>query len=181
MNHPDPDVSLRPAIPADAPCIGMLGIQVFLDTYAPDGVRPELAREAMQNFSAAAIEEQMASASISFIVAERSGHLVGFAQLTHGTDHVLVPYERAAELNRLYVQKRFMSKGIGKALLQRAEALAASRGAEALWLTAWVENPRALAYYPKQGYSDVGATTYIFEDDHYENRLFVKELVNRVG
>ena len=41
-------VELRPADAADALCIGVLGMQVFLETYAPDGVRPDLAREVLQ-------------------------------------------------------------------------------------------------------------------------------------
>lgn len=66
--------------------------------------------------------------------------------------------------------------GIGKELLQRAEALAARHGAAAMWLTAWVENERAVRYYPRRGYKDVGASTYSFEGKHYENRVFVKAL-----
>jgi len=170
------EISYRPAGPADALCISMLGTQVFLDTYAPDGLRPELAREVLQNFSLPAIEEQLALPSMSFILAERAGHLIGFAQLTHGARHVLVAYDRSTELNRLYVQERFTSQGIGQVLLQGAEELAARHGAAVLWLTAWVGNPRATAYYPKRGYDDVGMTMYTFEDDHYENRVFIKEL-----
>jgi diamine N-acetyltransferase len=42
---PVPEVVLRVAGPADAPRIGVLATQVFLDTYATDGIRPSLARE----------------------------------------------------------------------------------------------------------------------------------------
>lgn len=169
-------VTYRTAELSDALCIGVLGIQVFLDTYAPEGTRPALAREVLQNFSMPAIQAQMESPWTAFILAERAGHLIGFAQLTHCAGHPLVPFERAAELNRLYVHQRFMSRGVGTTLLQGAEALAGTQGAAALWLTAWVENARAVGYYPKRGYADVGASTYTFEGDDYENRVFVKEL-----
>jgi diamine N-acetyltransferase len=170
------DVSYRPADLSDALCIGVLGTQVFLDTYAPEGMRPSLAREALENFSMPAIQAQMESPWAAFIIAERAGHLVGFAQLTHGARHPLVRFERTAELNRLYVHERFTARGIGKALLRHAEALAAQQGAAAMWLTAWVDNARAVGYYPRRGYGDVGAATYSFEGEHYENRVFVKEL-----
>jgi hypothetical protein len=35
---------------ADAPAIAALAIQVFLDTYAPDGVAPEIAREVLDGY-----------------------------------------------------------------------------------------------------------------------------------
>ncbi|HOZ25184.1 MAG TPA: hypothetical protein PLI83_10420, partial [Thermomonas sp.] len=38
---------LRPATPDDALCLGVLGLQVFLDTYATGGIRPTLAREVL--------------------------------------------------------------------------------------------------------------------------------------
>lgn len=154
----------------------MLGTQVFLDTYAPGGMRPALAREVLDQFGLAKIEALLRDPSTTFILTESAGHLVGFVQLTHGVRHELVPHEPSTEVDRLYVHERFTARGIGKALLQRAEALAASRGCAALWLKAWIGNARAIGFYPTQGYRDVGATDYVFEDDHYETRVYVKEL-----
>jgi GNAT superfamily N-acetyltransferase len=170
------EVSFRAATPDDAVCLSVLGTQVFLDTYATQGIRPSVAREVLEHFSVDAISGILSSPSTAVIVAEHNGHLVAFAQVTHGSCHELVPLEPAVELNRLYVQEHFTSKGIGQALLQRAEALAASRGARALWLTAWVGNPRALAFYARQGYKELGAASYVYENEEYETRVFVKEV-----
>ncbi len=57
-----------------------------------------------------------------------------------------------------------------------AEHFTASRGASLLWLTAWVGNPRALAFYPRLGYAEMGRTAHVFEGESYENRLFGKPL-----
>ncbi len=96
---------------------------------------------------------------------------MGFAQLVLGSAHVLVGAEAAAKLNRLYVHERFTGRGIGKALLRRSEELAASNGAFTLWLTAWVGNHRVLGFYASRGYTDLGATMYVFQDEQFENRL----------
>jgi GNAT superfamily N-acetyltransferase len=166
----------RLAVPADALCLSVLGTQVFLDTYATQGIRPAIAREVVEHFSVGAVTGLLASPSITILVAEQAGHLIGFAQLTRGSRHELVPFEPAVELNRLYVQEPFTSKGVGRALLQQAEELAASQGARALWLTAWVGNPRALAFYARQGYEELGASSYVYEGEEYETRVFVKEV-----
>jgi GNAT superfamily N-acetyltransferase len=101
---------------------------------------------------------------------------VGFAQLTLDAVHELMPHPPAAELNRLYVQERFTAHGIGKALLARAETLARAEGASTMWLTAWVGNARALAFYPRCGYQDRGPTLYEFRGEQHGNRLFAKAL-----
>lgn len=102
--------------------------------------------------------------------------MVGFAQLRLGASHERVEAGRPAEVVRLYVQEAFAGRGIGTTLLAAVEALAASSGATHAWLTAWVGNPRALAFYPRRGCAELGSTPYTFEGEHHENRLFVKPL-----
>jgi GNAT superfamily N-acetyltransferase len=168
--------AFRIATTADALCISALATQVFLDTYATDGIRPSLAREVNQQLSAPAVLALLAVPGARFVVCERSGHMLGFAQLTLGAQQQPVHARQPAELNRLYVQERFTGAGLGSALLAQAEDLATSEGTKTIWLTAWVGNQRALAFYARRGYADVGATTYTFQDEQYENRVFVKTL-----
>ena len=168
--------SIRLAQPDDALCIAVLGTQVFLDTYATDGIRPPLAREVLAHFSVDAVSSVLADPATTVLLAEHEGHLIGYAQISERRPHELVPDATAAELRRLYVQERFTGHGIGKRLLLEAERFTASRGASMLWLTAWVGNARALSFYPSQGYTEMGRTAYVFEGESFENRLFGKPL-----
>jgi GNAT superfamily N-acetyltransferase len=169
-------IVLRAALPADALCLGALGMQVFLDTYALEGIRPGIAREALDHFSTDAVAAALAAPGVEFVVAERAGHLVGFAKLAHGATHPLVDATPACELTRLYVQEPFTGTGLGRRLLQEAEARAAARGARVLWLTTWIGNTRARAFYPRCGYEDVGLTHYKFDGQAFDNRAFAKPL-----
>lgn len=169
-------ISIRAATIDDTLCLSVLGTQVFLDTYATQGIRPSLAREVVELFSVDAISGLLASPSTEILVAEQEGHLIGFAELTLDSRHELVPAAPAIELHRLYVQEPFTSKGVGRALLRRSEELAAARGARALWLKAWVGNQRAIVFYARQGYSEVGADVYVYENEEYETRVFVREV-----
>jgi len=171
-----PLFTFRTAVASDALCLGVLATQVFLDTYAVDGIRPSVAREAREHFSTDAIAVLLADSSITFLVAESAGHMVAFAQMTFGSTHELVAAENTVELNRLYVLDRFSGKGLGSALLRRAEALAAGQSASTMWLSAWAENHRALGFYTRQGYEDVGAGLYVYEGEEYETRVFVRDL-----
>ena len=151
-------------------------MQVYLTTYATEGIRPLLVREIHAQLSIAAISALISSPATSFILVERSAHLIAFAQITYSATHELVGTQNAVELDRLYVQERFTGQGLGKALLNHVEALAWSTGASKLWLTAWAKNLRALGFYAEQGYVDVGMTMYRFEHEAHENRLLVKAL-----
>lgn len=170
------DLTLRPATPDDATTISALAIQVFLDTYAADGVRPDLAREALREYAAEAFDARLREPQRRFVLAERGDGLLGFAEVALAAQPAPAGGISGAELIRLYVQPAAQGMGLGRRLIRAAEALASQAGRGALWLTAWDGNQRALAFYAREGYADVGATSYSFEGHSYGNRVLARAL-----
>lgn len=80
-------------------------------------------------------------------VAAGSVRVVGFHVLTAGRAG------HAAELDGLFVDPAFWRRGIGRALVDDAVALARSRGCQRIEVTA---NPRAVEFYVKLGFIDDG-------------------------
>lgn len=169
-------ITCRAAVAGDALCLGVLSTQVFLDTYAVQGIRPAVAREVLARHSVAAYEALLADAGVTILVAECAGHLVGFSQVVDGLGDPQVPSAAASELRRLYVQENFTGRGVGRDLLRQAEKAAAARGADMLWLTTWEGNARALQFYPRCGYEELGRTVYSIEGEDFPNHLFGKRV-----
>ena len=114
---------------------------------------------------------------LSFItVAVRGGALVGFSQITIGTQQSLAPSSSQAELERLYVQEAFTGRGVGACLLREHEALAANHGATVFWLSPWVGNHRALRFYANHQYEDYGLVFFHMGQHKIENRVYAKHL-----
>ncbi|HVE53812.1 MAG TPA: GNAT family N-acetyltransferase [Ramlibacter sp.] len=170
-------MSLRPGRPGDAVTVAALAVQVFLDTYATEGVRPDLAREAFRGYSESAFLQRLSAPGRSFVLAETDAALVGFVELDCSASPGPVQGLAGAELVCLYVQPQAQRAGVGSALLREAEAMAQRAGASSLWLSAWEGNARALAFYARAGYDDVGASEYTFEGRAYANRVFAKRIV----
>ena len=177
-----PDTLIRAATAADAACLGVLATQVFLDTYATEGIHPAIAVEVQRSFSTATMRALIEHTDTVLRVAERQGHLIAFAQLTLGARQGVAPSLPSlpsvlpAELDRLYVQEPVTGQGLGRALLGDAEAQASARGATSLWLTVWVGNARARAFYAALGYADVGQAWFEMDDLRHENRVLSKSL-----
>jgi len=169
-------VQLRPATKEDALCLSVLATQVFLDTYATTGIRPAIAREVLHSFSVSAIACLLNQKGTFFHVAERDGHLLGFSQITLGTRQESVIATRPVELDRLYVQEPFTRMGLGSQLLHASETSVIQRGADVMWLTPWVHNARALQFYARQGYADIGSTSFLMDGEAHENRVLCKQL-----
>ena len=179
-----PDTLIRAATAADAACLGVLATQVFLDTYATDGIHPAIAAEVQRSFSTATMQALIEHTDTVLRVAERQGHLIAFAQLTLGArpgGAPSLPSVLPVELDRLYVQEPVTGQGLGRALLGDAEAQVLARGATSLWLTVWVGNARARAFYAALGYADVGQAWFEMDDLRYENRVLSKSLKPQSG
>jgi GNAT superfamily N-acetyltransferase len=173
-----PPPILRPARPDDALVLGALATQVFLDTYATDGIRSALVLEVQQSFGPEAIGALLARPAGGLLVAERQGHLLGFVQFMPGARHRVVDDgadgPATAEIERLYVLRHSQGQGLGKALMAAAAAQARDAGCTRLWLTAWVGNAHARAWYGRQGWRDIGATPHCFQGESFENRVLVR-------
>jgi ribosomal protein S18 acetylase RimI-like enzyme len=170
------DLTVRLARPDDALCLGVLSTQVFLDTYARQGINAAVAGEALRLHSVGAYQSLLANPGVTVLVAERGGNLIGFSQVAHGRGDPRVPHFAAAELCRLYVQEGFTGRGLGRDLLRQTEKAAIARGAEMLWLKAWAGNGRALSFYPRCGYDELGDTVYTIDGVDYPNKVSGKRV-----
>ena len=179
-NAPLEAVTHRTAQAADALVLGVLATQVFLDTYAPAGIRATVAREVLNTFSTSALQQALADPAVHIEMAELQQHALGFVHTVRGATQALVskhaPGAVQAEVLRLYVQEPLTGRGIGKTLLQAGEAAARRQGATVVWLTPWVHNQRALRFYAAQDYQDLGPTLFCFEGETHENRVLFKAL-----
>jgi GNAT superfamily N-acetyltransferase len=128
-------VHIRNAAPADAPALARMNA-------AFNGVSDPAEQIAMRLAACADFETP--------ILAELDGQAIGFACVR------VVPCvlyaEPYAELTELYVERPYRHRGIGRALIERAEQLARARGAADMIIMTSVSNSAAQALYHSAGY-----------------------------
>ncbi len=168
----DADTVLRAGRPADAPLLAALATQVFLHTYATQGVSAAIAAHVLAEFTPAKFQAWLVSDTAAVLVAERNAHLVGYARLAFGAV-CPVPGAGTAELATLYLQERFTGHGVGAALLAQAQALALQRTQQPLWLTVNAQNLRAIAFYAAQGCSKIGNAWFVLGGESHPNDVLV--------
>ena len=83
-----------------------------------------------------------------FLVARLGGRAVGCGALLARADH--------GEIKRMFVTPSARGHGIGRAILERLEALAADRGLPVLRLETGIHNHDALRLYRKTGFEESG-------------------------
>jgi ribosomal protein S18 acetylase RimI-like enzyme len=65
--------------------------------------------------------------------------------------------------------------------MQAVLAHASTAGHDGVWLQVWEENPRALRFYAKAGFTEVGETIFLVGSLSYRDRLLAHRLVTRVN
>ena len=154
----------------DAECLAVLAAQVWLHTYATDGISTEIAEYVLAHITPEKYAQLLRDAGTQVFVAMHTTNVVGLAVVRFDMpcpDHP----DLAAELQTLYVQEHFLRQGVGSLLLAAAEALARRRANSRLWLTVNVHNSRAITFYDRKGYTKVGTAYFVLGTERYENHV----------
>ena len=166
------DYLVRKAQPEDAKRLSVLAVQVWLHTYATDGVSSLISEYVLNELTPEKYTALLQSPSALILVAEQGENLLGFAVVQLGTA-CRNAQDATAELATLYVQAHFVGKGIGSTLLKEAQELAKVRASSRLWLTVNVKNERATMFYAKHGYTKIGTYVFVLGDVGHDNHVMV--------
>lgn len=169
---PDAALVLRSAAKEDAPRLAVLATQVWLHTYATDGIGDDIARHVLSELGVERYAALLADPGVRILMAETSDRLVGMAVARVGAP-CPVGAPSTVELQTLYVQAHFVGRGIGTRLLQAVERLARSQASCAPWFTVNARNAPALAFYARHGYTRVGTDWFKLGDAHHENHVLL--------
>ena len=157
----------RDAGPADLPAIDRLFRASFAATfghlYAPADLASFFARFTPETWA-----ERLATHR--FHLADVDGEPVGYAQL----GAVTMPAEHAPgdrELRQLYLAEEAKGTGIADALIRWTIATARRQGAGTLFLSVYVDNARAIRFYARYGFTDIGAYAFMVGDHEDEDRI----------
>lgn len=140
----------------------------FIDTFAADN-RPE----DMQLYLAEAYGEPVQLAEIVdeelvTVLAGDGGNIAAYAQMHLTTE--------AVQIKRFYVDKKYQGRGLAQSLMAEVEAIARAHGTRRLWLGVWERNYRAIAFYAKRGFRDVGSMEFVLGTDLQFDRIMEKWL-----
>ena len=168
-------VSFEKAKVSDALRIAILLKTVYIQTYGVEGISFEFANFITKKFDPEVIAQTIKESPNQFVVAAMNGNPVGVAETIFNG---LCPIRNkpVAELSKLYVLERFYGQGIGYKLLKEAESIVRNQGGKDLNLEVYIKNPRAIAFYERQGYKVIGRVDFPMETNTYENLVLHKVL-----
>jgi GNAT superfamily N-acetyltransferase len=169
-------VLIRPAAVPDAPWLAALAERTFRETYTAYNTPDDMERYVAEHFGPVHQEAELRDARRITLVAEVDGRAAGYAQLARGDAPSSVTGAAPMEVVRFYVDRPWHGRGVAHQMMAAAADSAREAGARTLWLGVWERNPRAIAFYRKCGFEDVGTQIFVLGADHQQDLVLARSL-----
>ena len=170
------NVVIRTGEESDASALAELAARTFQETFAADNRPEDMALHLSRAYGTSQQHRELADPDITTLLAEVDGQLAGYAQIRVGRVPDVVREQSPVELWRFYVARSWHGRGVAQTLMRRVELEASRRGAGTLWLGVWERNARALAFYFRTGFRDVGSQVFMVGTDAQTDRILVRQL-----
>lgn len=164
-------IAIRRATAADARTLSALASSTFVDTFAADNEPANMAAYTASAFGEPVQRGELLDPRNTVLFAERDGQPVGYAMLREGAAPPCVRSPGAIEIARLYAVRDAIGSGVGASLMEACLAEAAARGHETVWLGVWERNARAIGFYRRHGFRDVGMQHFQLGGDRQVDRV----------
>lgn len=169
-------ITIRTGSPSDAAALAELAARTFRETFAAANRPEDMALHLATSYGTEQQRGEILDPAITTLLAEVDDALAGYAQVRAGETPEAVTGPAPLELWRFYVARQWQGRGVAQALMERVVHEARQRGARTLWLGVWERNPRAIAFYRKMGFVDVGSQPFVLGTDRQTDRIMMRSL-----
>ena len=173
---PNESFFVRRATKDDACLVANMGARLFRNTFGQDNCPENMERYLALSFSPAKIEAELGDLASTFLLAYEAHHPIGYAKLRNSQKPDCVRGSQPLELVRLYVDQSVIGKGYGSTLIRSCFEVADGMGYQTIWLGVWEKNARAIRFYQKWGFFEVGCQNFVLGSD-VQNDLIMERSV----
>ena len=169
----------RRGTPADAPSLSAAAARWFEETFGPRNDPEDMRLYMNEAFGVERQRAELADPRRVALLVEEEGSLAGYAYLRRtaaGERHAALPPGEAVEIQRFYVGSHHHGRGLARRLMESALETAREMGGEMVWLGVWEHNTRAIRFYEKNGFVDVGELDFVLGTDLQHDRVMTRPL-----
>ncbi len=172
----DTSLLIRQGTVADASDLTVFAARTFTETYGADNRPEDMQAHLSSSFGLAQQTQELSDPAVTTLLAYNAEALVAYAQVRRKAPPPCATQDRPIELHRFYVDRPAHGRGVAQQLMAAVFSAARAFAGRHLWLSVWERNPRAIAFYKKMSFVDVGGTEFFVGSDCQTDRVLVAEL-----
>ncbi|MFY0604313.1 MAG: GNAT family N-acetyltransferase [Flavobacteriaceae bacterium] len=170
-------IKIKQATIIDTEVLALLGRQTWAEShghYIDD--KNNLLKYLNENFSVSKMKQNLSNAKNIFYMMYVDDFPVGYAKIIANKKQENVVSKNNCQLERIFILKEFIPLKIGKQLLTYIEDQAKALKFDTMWLSVYIKNKRAIRFYEKNEFKNVGDLNFMVNGKSYENIVFSKKL-----
>ena len=168
---------IRRGVASDAAALATFATRTFAEAFGDFTANADMQEHLAATYRPDLQARELADPAVVTLLALQDERIVAFAQVRRNANApACVTLPDAVELQRLYADRSVHGTGLSMRLMQRALDAARELGGRYAWLGVWERNDRAMAFYRKAGFEDIGSTHYVVGSDRQIDRVFLASL-----
>ncbi len=175
------NLSITTCTPNDWQALQAIARTTFIETYQNKNEDANFQKYISEEFSDEKIQGEFNHSHSCFFLVKYEEKNIGYLKLNELDAQSEDMGNDAFELERIYLKKEFLGKGIGRKMIEKAEEVARTKNKKMLWLGVWVKNKAAIEFYKKIGFVKFGTHTFTVGNDDQEDFLFRKNISTANG
>ena len=166
-------IKIKIATEADTEVLALLGRLTWAEShghYVED--KNDVLKYLNENFSISKTKQNINDTNILFCIIYVDDLPVGYTKLVINASNKNVTSQNQCQLERIFILNDFIPLKIGQQLLTFVEEQAKQLQLDTIWLTVYIKNKRAIRFYERNEFKNVGEINFIVNGKAYENIVF---------
>ena len=172
----DFSVTVRRAEVPEAKMLTGLMRRAFRDAFEHNTRVDDLNAHMNSNFTLQRQQAELSNPGAQTLLAIVNAQPVGYAQIHPGPSPECVNTERTVQMQRFYLLKPFWGTNVANLLMKACIAALSQGSYNAVWLSCWDQNKRALSFYRRWGFSQCGTVPFIVGSDRQTDFILTRPL-----
>ncbi len=170
--------TVRRASRHDAKQLSLLAEKTFRQAFDGVNTPEDMALHCRTSYSEAIQAQEISDPNMATLLCECEEGLVGFAQLRWGDAPSCVAAKSPGEIQRLYVVGDCHGTGVAQELMNAGIDEMRDRRSDVVWLGVWERNPRAISFYRKFGFVEVGDHVFRLGSDPQRDIVMARSVAD---
>jgi len=170
-------MKIKIAKEADTLVLALLGRMTWAEShghYIDD--KNNLLKYLNSNFSVSKTKQDINNSKNIFFIIYVDDLPVGYAKLIVNAKNENIASQNNCRLERIFILNEFIPLKIGQKLLTFVENKAKTLQLDTIWLTVYIKNKRAIRFYEKNEFKNVGNLNFLVNGKAYDNIVFSKKI-----
>ncbi len=169
------NIQIRKVVSIEIAELRDVSVRTFFETFSEHNSASDMQKYLDNSLSLKQLSDELEDENSEFYFAIHKNEVIGYLKVNHGQAQTELKDESSLEIERIYVLKEFQGKAVGQLLYESALQIANQREVDYVWLGVWEKNPRAIAFYKKNGFVEFDKHIFrLGEDDQTDIMMRLK-------